>query len=128
MSNIPAELRYAKSDEWVSPAMDGAMYVGISDYAQQQFGDFVFVGLPEVGKVVAAGDSAGSVESNTRASELIAPIGGEVIAVNEELSISPERLNEDPYASWIFKLTPSNAADFDNLLKADEYRAHISEG
>ncbi|MNH28255.1 Glycine cleavage system H protein [compost metagenome] len=103
------------------------MTVGISDHAQQALGDVVFVELAEVGKVFGAGDAAGVVESVKAASDIYAPIGGEVIAVNEELADSPELLNEEPYGSWIFKLKPSNPAELDKLLDAAGYQALIGE-
>ena len=127
MSNIPAELRFAESHEWARLETDGSVTVGISDHAQQALGDVVFVELAEVGKVFAAGDAAGVVESVKAASDIYAPIGGEVIAVNEELADSPEQLNEDPYGAWIFKLKPSNPAELDKLLDAAGYQAAIGE-
>ena len=127
MSNIPAELRFAESHEWTRLETDGSVTVGISDHAQQALGDVVFVELAEVGKVFAAGDAAGVVESVKAASDIYAPIGGEVIAVNEELADSPEQLNEEPYGAWIFKLKPSNPAELDKLLDAAGYKAAIGE-
>lgn len=127
MSNIPAELRFAESHEWARLETDGSVTVGISDHAQQALGDVVFVELAEVGKVFAAGDAAGVVESVKAASDIYAPVAGEVIAVNEELADSPELLNEEPYAAWIFKLKPSNPADLDNLLDAAGYQTAIGE-
>ncbi|AZL66409.1 glycine cleavage system protein GcvH [Pseudomonas oryziphila] len=127
MSQIPAELRFAESHEWARLEADGTVTVGISDHAQQALGDVVFVELAEVGKVFEAGDAAGVVESVKAASDIYAPIGGEVIAVNEELADSPELLNEEPYASWIFKLKPSNPAELDKLLDAAGYKAAIGE-
>ncbi|UVL78391.1 glycine cleavage system protein GcvH [Pseudomonas putida] len=127
MSNIPADLRFAESHEWARLEADGSVTVGISDHAQQALGDVVFVELAEVGKVFAAGDAAGVVESVKAASDIYAPIGGEVIAVNEELADSPEQLNEEPYGAWIFKLKPSNLAELDKLLDADGYKAAIGE-
>ncbi|MGH8485796.1 MAG: glycine cleavage system protein GcvH [Pseudomonas sp.] len=103
------------------------MTVGISDHAQEALGDVVFVELAEVGKVFAAGDAAGVVESVKAASDIYAPVSGEVIAVNEALGDSPESLNSDPYGSWIFKLKPSNPAELDKLLDAAGYRAAIGE-
>ncbi|MDW2778150.1 glycine cleavage system protein GcvH, partial [Pseudomonas sp. BEA3.1] len=125
MSNIPAELRFAESHEWARLEADGSVTVGISDHAQQALGDVVFVELAEVGKVFGAGDPAGVVESVKAASDIYAPVGGEVIAVNEELAENPELLNEEPYDSWIFKLKPSNPAELDNLLDAAGYQALI---
>lgn len=127
MSNVPAELRFAESHEWARLEADGSITVGISDHAQEALGDVVFVELAEVGKVFAAGDAAGVVESVKAASDIYAPVSGEVIAVNEDLSDSPESLNNDPYASWIFKLKPSNPAELDKLLDAAGYKAAIGE-
>ncbi|MBF8673159.1 glycine cleavage system protein GcvH [Pseudomonas fulva] len=127
MSNIPAELRFAQSHEWARLEADGTVTVGISDHAQEALGDVVFVELAEVGKVFAAGDAAGVVESVKAASDIYAPVGGEVIAVNEALAESPEQLNEQPYDAWIFKLKPSSQADLDNLLDAAGYKAAIGE-
>ena len=127
MSLIPAELRFAESHEWARLEADGTVTVGISDHAQEALGDVVFVELAEVGKVFAAGDTAGVVESVKAASDIYSPIAGKVIAVNEELSGSPELLNSDPYGAWIFKLQPDNAADLDKLLDAAGYKAAIGE-
>ncbi|WP_433885641.1 glycine cleavage system protein GcvH [Pseudomonas vranovensis] len=127
MSNIPADLRFAESHEWARLEADGSVTVGISDHAQEALGDVVFVELAEIGKVFAAGDAAGVVESVKAASDIYAPVSGEVIAVNEELADSPESLNSDPYASWIFKLKPSDKAELDKLLDAAGYKAAIGE-
>ncbi|RWU26687.1 glycine cleavage system protein GcvH [Pseudomonas alkylphenolica] len=127
MSNIPADLRFAESHEWAKLEADGTVTVGISDHAQEALGDVVFVELAEVGKVFAAGDAAGVVESVKAASDIYAPVSGEVIAVNEDLGDSPESLNSDPYGSWIFKLKPSNTAELDKLLDAGGYAAAIGE-
>ncbi|MFJ9990805.1 glycine cleavage system protein GcvH [Pseudomonas putida] len=127
MSNIPADLRFAESHEWARLEADGTVTVGISDHAQQALGDVVFVELATVGMVFAAGDAAGVVESVKAASDIYAPVGGEVIAVNEELAESPELLNEEPYESWIFKLKPSDKAELDKLLDAAGYKAAIGE-
>ncbi|WAH58543.1 glycine cleavage system protein GcvH [Pseudomonas silvicola] len=127
MSNIPAELRFAESHEWARLEADGTVTVGISDHAQEALGDVVFVELAEVGKVFSAGDAAGVVESVKAASDIYAPVSGEVIAVNEELADSPEALNEEPYSAWIFKLKPSDKAELDNLLDAAGYKAAIGE-
>ena len=127
MSNIPAELRFAESHEWARLEADGTVTVGISDHAQEALGDVVFVELTEVGKVFAAEDQAGVVESVKAASDIYSPISGEVIAVNEELGGSPELLNSDPYGAWIFKLKPSDKAELDKLLDAGAYKAAIGE-
>jgi glycine cleavage system H protein len=127
MSDIPAELRFAESHEWAKKDGD-LIVVGISDHAQEALGDVVFVELPEIGKVFAAGDAAGVVESVKAASDIYSPIGGEVVEVNEALGDAPEELNNAPYSSWIFKLKPSNAdADLAKLLDAAGYKAAIGE-
>src|ERR1700712_5647632 len=126
MSDIPAELRFAESHEWAKKEGD-LIVVGISDHAQEALGDVVFVELPEIGKVFAAGDAAGVVESVKAASDIYSPISGEVIAVNEDLSATPESLNTTPYDSWIFKLKPSNKAELDKLLDSAAYKSAIGE-
>ncbi|MBA1194404.1 glycine cleavage system protein GcvH [Pseudomonas entomophila] len=127
MSNIPDELRFAESHEWARLESDGTVTVGISDHAQEALGDVVFVELAEVGKTFAAGDQAGVVESVKAASDIYAPIGGEVIAVNDALADSPEQLNEKPYGAWIFKLKPNDTAELDKLLDAAGYKSAIGE-
>ncbi|BBT14215.1 glycine cleavage system protein GcvH [Metapseudomonas otitidis] len=123
MSNIPADLRYAASHEWARLEADGTVTVGISDHAQEALGDVVFVELPELGKALAAGQEAGVVESVKAASDIYAPVSGEVIAINEELADSPELVNSDPYGAWFFKLKPANTAELDKLLDAAGYAA-----
>ncbi len=125
MSEIRADLRYAPSHEWARLEADGTVTVGISDHAQEALGDVVFIELPTVGRHLAAGEEAGVVESVKAASDLYAPLGGEVLAVNENLSDSPEAVNGDPYGAWFFKLKPSDAAELDKLLDADAYRAAV---
>ncbi|VVP41769.1 Glycine cleavage system H protein [Pseudomonas fluorescens] len=127
MSDIPADLRFAESHEWARLETDGTVTVGISDHAQEALGDVVFVELTEVGKVFAAGDVAGVVESVKAASDIYSPIGGEVTAVNDALGDSPESLNSDPYSAWIFKLKPSDKAELDKLHDAAGYKAAIGE-
>ncbi|AYG10441.1 glycine cleavage system protein GcvH [Pseudomonas fluorescens] len=127
MSDIPAALRFAESHEWARLEADGSVTVGISDHAQEALGDVVFVELAEVGKVFAAGDAAGVVESVKAASDIYSPVSGEVIAVNEALADAPESLNDKPYEAWIFKVKPSNAAELDKLLDAAGYKAAIGE-
>jgi glycine cleavage system H protein len=126
MSNIPADLRYAESHEWAR-LEDDTVIVGISDHAQEALGDVVFVELPEVGKQVAAGDQVAVVESVKAASDIYAPISGEVVEVNESLGDSPESVNGEPYGAWFFKIKPSDKAELDKLLDADGYRAAIGE-
>ncbi|WP_425929526.1 glycine cleavage system protein GcvH [Pseudomonas sp. NyZ201] len=127
MSKIPADLRYAESHEWARLEADGTVTVGISDHAQEALGDVVFVELPEVGSVFAQGDASGVVESVKAASDIYSPVGGEVIAVNEELADSPELVNEEVYESWFFKLKPSNKSELDKLMSAAEYAKSIGE-
>lgn len=127
MPNIPAELRYTESHEWARKEGDGTITVGISDHAQKALGDVVFVELTKVGKVFEAGDAAGVVESVKAVTDIYSPVSGEVIAVNEELSDSPESINEEPYDSWIFKLKPSDLSELDHLLDAAGYKAAIGE-
>ena len=127
MSDIPANLRFAESHEWARREADGTVTVGISDHAQEALGDVVFVELAEVGATFEAQGQAGVVESVKAASDIYAPVAGEVIAVNEELSGSPELLNSDPYGAWIFKLKPSNPADLEKLLDAAGYKSAIDE-
>jgi len=124
MSNIPADLRFATSHEWARLEADGSVTVGISDHAQEALGDVVFIELPEVGKTLNAGQEAGVVESVKAASDIYAPITGEVIAVNEALTDSPESVNSDPYGSWFFKLKPANPDDLKTLMDAAGYKAH----
>ena len=127
MSDIPADLRFAESHEWARLEADGTVTVGISDHAQEALGDVVFVELAEVGATFEAEGQAGVVESVKAASDIYAPVAGKVIAVNEELSGSPELLNSDPYGAWIFKLKPGNPADLEKLLDAAGYKAAIGE-
>lgn len=122
MSNTPSELKYASSHEWARLEDDGTVTVGITDHAQNALGDVVFVETPEVGVVLAAGDEAGVVESVKAASDIYAPVGGEVIAINENLEDTPEKVNEGPYDDgWFFRLQPSDNADFESLMSADTY-------
>lgn len=123
MSEIPSDLRYAASHEWARLEADGSVTVGISDHAQEALGDVVYVELPEVGQQLAAGQQAGVVESVKAASDIYAPISGEVIAINEQLTDSPEMVNSEPYGSWFFRLQPSDASALDKLLDAEGYKA-----
>ena len=118
-----SELRFTVEHEWLRQDADGLVTAGITAYAQEALGDVVFVELPEVGAELAAGQEAGVVESVKAASDIYAPIAGTVLAVNDVLTDSPELVNSDPYASWFFKLQPSNAADVDALLDAAGYAA-----
>lgn len=127
MSNIPAELKYVASHEWLRLESDGVVTVGITEHAQELLGDIVFVELPEIGAVLAAEDQAGVVESVKAASDVYAPIAGEVVEVNQDLVDAPETANSDPYGNgWFFKVKPSNPADLDNLMSAEEYAKEIA--
>ena len=122
MSDTPIELKYADTHEWARLEADGTVTVGISDHAQEALGDVVFVEVPEVGTNFAAGDETGVVESVKAASDIYAPIAGEVIAVNEVLEEEPETVNSEPYTDgWFFKLKPSDVSELDSLLTADQY-------
>ncbi|MGB0205597.1 MAG: glycine cleavage system protein GcvH [Neptuniibacter sp.] len=122
MSNIPSELKYVASHEWIRDEGDGTVVIGITDHAQDLLGDVVFVELPEVGAEVATGDESGVVESVKAASDIYAPVAGEVVAVNEELEDSPELVNSDPYGDgWFFKVKLSDAEELSSLLDGEAY-------
>jgi glycine cleavage system H protein len=124
MANVPADLKYVASHEWIRVEADGTVTIGITDFAQSALGDVVFVDLPEIGAEVEVDADVAVVESVKAASDIYAPLSGTVIAINEELVDAPEQVNEDPYGkAWFFKLKPANAADLDNLLDADAYNA-----
>lgn len=126
MSDIPGNLRYAKSHEWIRLEGDGTATVGITDHAQDAMGDLVYVQLPEVGEQKAAGDEAGVVESVKAASDIYSPVDGEIIEVNSQLDDTPELVNEDPYErGWLFKLRLNDAAQVDSLLTADQYQNQL---
>ena len=122
MSNVPTDLRYAKSHEWLQLAADGTATVGITDYAQNSLGDITYVQLPKVGATLAAGQVYGVVESVKAASDLYSPVAGTVIAINPALDSAPETVNHDSYqGGWMLKLKLSNPADADALLDAAAY-------
>ena len=125
--NIPSNLKYTKSHEWVRVEGDGTITVGITEHAQELLGDLVFVELPEVGKEFAAEQEAAVVESVKAASDVYAPISGTVTSVNTSVSDSPEAVNQDAYAAWLFKMKPANIADVDALLDATAYAAAAAE-
>ena len=128
MSNVPSELKYVSSHEWIREEGDGVVTVGITDYAQESLGDVVFVETPDVGAELAAGDDAGVVESVKAASDIYAPLSGTVLEVNEELEDAPENVNNDPYGDgWFFKLKLSDPAEMDDLLSAEEYQEQCEE-
>ena len=119
--NVPADLKYTKSHEWVKLEADGSVTVGITDHAQEALGDIVFLDLPEAGRQVNAGEECAVVESVKAASDIYAPIAGEVIARNDAALDAPESVNQDAYAAWLFKLKPADAAQLDTLLDAAAY-------
>lgn len=122
MSDIPAELKFAATHEWARLEEDGTVTVGISDHAQSALGDVVYVEAPELGLTVAAEEETGVVESVKAASDIYAPIGGTIFAINEALSDAPETVNQDPYGDgWFFKLTPTDVGDLGDLLDAEAY-------
>ena len=126
MSDVPAELRYTKSHEWVREEDDGTVTVGITDHAQGLLGDLVFVELPEVGADMAADDACCVIESVKAASDVYSPVAGEVVEGNEALADAPETVNSDPYGEgWLMKLKPANAGDLDQLMDAAAYQAHL---
>lgn len=128
MSDIPSDLRYATSHEWVRPEGDGTYTVGISAHAQELLGDMVFVELPDVGASVNAGDDIAVAESVKAASDVYAPIGGEIVAVNEELEDAPEQVNSDPYGDgWLFRIKAEDESELENLLDAEGYEQSIDE-
>ena len=126
MSKILEDLRYADSHEWVKLNGDTAT-VGITDYAQHALGNIVYVDMPEVGDEVNAGEEFGAVESVKAASDLISPVSGEVIEINEALEDEPELVNQDPYANWIMKVKVSDPSEIDNLLDAAAYAKVTAE-
>ena len=126
MSNVPSELKYAATHEWVLDNGDGTVTVGISDHAQESLGDMVFVEVPEVGRSVTAEEACAVVESVKAASDVYAPVSGEVIAANEALADAPEAVNEDPYGEgWLFKVRLDG--ELSGLMDADAYDAQIAE-
>jgi glycine cleavage system H protein len=128
MSNTPADLRYTKSHEWVRSESDGTLTVGISDHAQELLGDLVFVETPETGSSFDAGAACAVVESVKAASDVYAPVAGEVVGVNEQLADSPELVNSDPYGEgWLFRLKPADAGAVGGLMDAEAYQAMVDE-
>jgi glycine cleavage system H protein len=127
MSNIPAELKYVKSHEWVKTLPDGSVLIGITDHAQAALGDLVFVETPKVGSKLVVGDACAVVESVKAASDVYAPISGEVLDANPKLVEAPELLNTEPYeAGWLWKMQPSNPAELAALLDAAGYAAALA--
>ena len=124
---LPKELRYTASHEWVRRENDGTVSIGITDHAQEQLGDVVFVETPQAGRKVAAGESVGVVESVKAASDIYAPIAGQVVAANGDLASSPEKVNEDAFSAWMFRIKPDDPAAVDALLDAAAYEKAAAE-
>ena len=126
MSNIPQDCRYTKEHEWAKTDGD-ELLIGITDHAQSQLGDIVFLELPEVGAQLDAEQAFGVVESVKAVSDLFAPLAGEVTAVNDALVDAPEAINEDAYANWLIKVKPSNAGDVEGLMSPDDYTKYVED-
>lgn len=127
MSNVPTELKYTRSHEWLRTNDDGTVTVGITDHAQEQLGDMVYVEVPEVGQEVVANDACAVVESVKAASDVYAPVGGEVVEINESLADNPDAVNRDAFGDgWIMKLQLGDAGQLDALLDAAEYDAFVA--
>ncbi len=126
MSNMPADLKYTSSHEWIRVEADGTLTIGVTDHAQEALGDVVFLELPEAGRVVAAGEACAVIESVKAASDIYAPVAGEIIESNQAAADAPESVNADAYAAWLFKLRPAAGADLGGLLDAAGYAAAIA--
>ena len=123
--SIPGDLKYTKSHEWVRLEADGSVAVGITHHAQELLGDMVYVENPAVGRKLAAGEECAVVESVKAASDVYAPVAGEVVAANAEVADAPEKINQDAYAAWMFKIKPGNPADLNGLLDAASYQTLV---
>ncbi|MBD5805483.1 Glycine cleavage system H protein [Azoarcus sp. Aa7] len=123
MSNIPANLKYTASHEWIRVEADGTLTVGVTDHAQEALGDVVYLELPEAGRSLAAGEACAVIESVKAASDIYAPVSGEVVESNQAAVEAPESVNADAYATWLFKIRPDAAADLGKLLDAAGYEA-----
>jgi glycine cleavage system H protein len=127
LSNIPHDLRYTKSHEWVRAGQNGAVEIGISDHAQSALGDLVFVEVPEVGRTLAAGEACAVVESVKAASDVYSPVSGKVTAANAALATKPELLNEKPYGEgWLFRVQTNSPIDAASLMSAEEYANYLA--
>ena len=126
MSNVPAQLKYTKSHEWIRAESDGTLTIGVTDHAQEALGDVVFLELPDAGRRLAAGEACAVIESVKAASDIYAPVAGEVLESNQAAADTPESVNADPYSAWLFKLKPDNGGDLSALLDADGYQAEIA--
>jgi glycine cleavage system H protein len=124
--NVPTNLKYTESHEWVRVEADGTLTIGITDHAQEALGDLVFIELPEVGRSVKAGEAVAVVESVKAASDVYAPVAGEITAANAQVTEAPEKVNADAYGNWLYKIKPANAADVDKLLDAAGYTKTVA--
>ena len=128
MSNIPSDLKYTEEHEYVRKGSDGTSEIGITDYAQGELGDIVYIELPKIGTKFGKHDVFGTIEAVKAVSELFAPIAGEVVAINERLDKEPALVNTDPYgAGWMIRVKPTNASELDALIGADAYKSHIGQ-
>ena len=127
MSNLPSHLKYAASHEWISVEDDNIVRIGITDFAQEELGDLVYIELPELGRHVEAQEQCAVVESVKTASDLYSPVSGEIVAVNESLNDEPEQINDSPYESWIFCVRADNLSDLNQLLDAEAYQQLINQ-
>ena len=127
MSNLPSHLKYATSHEWVCVEDDNIIRIGITDFAQEELGDLVYIELPELGRHVEAQEQCAVVESVKTASDLYSPVSGEIVAVNESLNDEPEQINDSPYESWIFCVRADNLSDINSLLDAEAYQQLINQ-
>ncbi|WP_144823774.1 glycine cleavage system protein GcvH [Marinobacter piscensis] len=126
MSETPPDLKYIETHQWVRPDADGTAVVGITDFAQEQLGDVVYIGVPEVGETVTGGEEAGVAESVKSASDVFSPVTGEVIEINEVLEDEPEKVNEDPYGEgWLFRVRLADQGELDGLMDSDAYAEHV---
>ena len=125
--NLPENLKYTAEHEWIRTESDGTVTIGITDHAQSALGDLVFVEVPEAGRKLTAGEACCVVESVKAASDVYAPIAGEVVAANQAVVDAPEQVNQDPYGAWLFKVKPSDPAELGKLLDAAAYRKGVEE-
>lgn len=127
MSNVPENLKYAKTHEWAKCENDNLVRVGITDFAQQELGDLVYIEFPEIGRKVKAGEQCAVVESVKTASDLFSPVSGEVVAINDALSDAPEQVNEDAYGAWLFCIKAENVSELQQLMDAPAYAEMLKE-
>jgi glycine cleavage system H protein len=127
MSDLPDDLKYAQTHEWAKLEESNVVRVGITDFAQEELGDLVFVELPELGRKVSAGEACAVVESVKTASDLFSPVAGEIVAVNAALQDAPEQVNDDAYGAWLFCIKADDLSGLDQLMNADAYRRMIEQ-